>query len=188
MKKKSVELLTSNATGEFVPSILKGKNFGDKFEYKVTVSADSFLTQTFDLNVELGMDSIIKLKYLLTKFKDTVEIGPFIIYYDFDKSNIRPDAKIELDKVIKVMNENPTLRIELGSHTDSRGTFEYNEALAQRRAESASKYIKKNISTPSRITYKGYGESKLRNQCSDGIECTDEEHQFNRRTEFRIQK
>jgi outer membrane protein OmpA-like peptidoglycan-associated protein len=188
LKSKTAELLTSNTSGEFIPSIVKGKNFGDKLEYQVTVTADSFLTQTFDLNVELGMDSIIKLKYLLTKNKDSVGLGPFIIYYDFDKHNIRPDAKTELDRVVKAMNENPTIKIELGSHTDSRGTAEYNVALAQRRAESAAKYIQKRITTPSRLTYKGYGESRLINKCSDGVECTDEEHQLNRRTEFLIQK
>ncbi|NBR15696.1 MAG: OmpA family protein, partial [Crocinitomicaceae bacterium] len=104
------------------------------------------------------------------------------------KHNIRPDAKIILDKVVQVMNENPTIKIELGSHTDCRASDEYNEALAQRRAVSAATYIKKRIKDPSRITYKGYGESKLKNKCDDGVECTEEEHQENRRTEFIIQK
>jgi outer membrane protein OmpA-like peptidoglycan-associated protein len=125
---------------------------------------------------------------LLTISKDSVEIGPFLILYDFDKHNIRPDAKLELDRVVKAMNENPTIKIELGSHTDSRGKAEYNTSLAQKRAEAAAKYIQKRITNPSRLTYKGYGESKLKNKCSDGIECSEKEHQENRRTEFLIQK
>jgi outer membrane protein OmpA-like peptidoglycan-associated protein len=134
------------------------------------------------------MDSIIKLSYQLVKNDDGIDIGPFIIYYDFDKHNIRPDAKIELDRVVKAMNDNPTIKIELGSHTDSRGSADYNVALAQKRAESAAKYIQKRITNPSRLTFKGYGESKLKNKCSDGVECSVEEHQSNRRTEFLIQK
>ena len=86
------------------------------------------------------------------------------------------------------MNDNPTIKIELGSHTDSRGSADYNVALAQKRAESAAKYIQKRITNPSRLTFKGYGESKLKNKCSDGVECSVEEHQSNRRTEFLIQK
>jgi outer membrane protein OmpA-like peptidoglycan-associated protein len=188
LKSKSKETDVTNKNGEFVAEITKGKNFGDELEYEVLVSAEGYLNERFDLNQTLGMDSIIKLSYLLTPKKDSVDIGPFLILYDLDKHNIRPDAKVILDKVVQVMNDNPTIKIELGSHTDCRASDEYNEALAQRRAVSAATYIKKRIKDPSRITYKGYGESKLKNRCDDGVECSEEEHQENRRTEFIIQK
>jgi len=120
---------------------------------------------------------------------DKLEVNRVIklenIYYDLDKSFIRPDAAIELDKVVKTMMET-TISIELGSHTDSRGSDAYNEALSQRRADAAVKYIIQKGISKDRITAKGYGERKLVNKCSNGVNCTPEEHQANRRTEIRI--
>ena len=110
------------------------------------------------------------------------------IYYDFDKWNIRPDAAKELDKLVKILNEYPNIDIELGSHTDARGSDEYNETLSQKRAESAVAYIISTGISKKRITAKGYGEKKLRNDCSNGVICTDDEHQLNRRTEFTVTK
>lgn len=107
------------------------------------------------------------------------------IYYDFDKFNIRQDAKPELDKLVQIMNENP-VNVELGSHTDCRGTVAYNDKLSQRRAESAVKYIINTGIDKNRITAKGYGEQQLTNKCSDGVECSPAEHQANRRTEFKV--
>ncbi len=90
------------------------------------------------------------------------------------------------------MNENPTLVIELGSHTDCRATIAYNERLSDRRAKASAAYVKSKINNPARISGKGYGESQLITNCpceGDVIStCTDEEHQLNRRTEFKIVK
>jgi outer membrane protein OmpA-like peptidoglycan-associated protein len=108
------------------------------------------------------------------------------IYYDYNKADIRPDAAIELDKLVKIMVDNPQIKIELSSHTDCRGSDTYNAKLSQRRAESAVKYIISKGIAPDRITAKGYGESKLLNECDDGVKCTEEQHQFNRRTEFKV--
>ena len=108
------------------------------------------------------------------------------IYYDFDKWNIRSDAAVELDKVVAFLNDNPDITVELGSHTDSRGSFKYNERLSDRRATSAVEYIIKTGISNKRITAKGYGETQLVNRCSDGVQCTDQEHQDNRRTEVKI--
>jgi peptidoglycan-associated lipoprotein len=108
------------------------------------------------------------------------------IYYDLDKANIRSDAGNELDRIVQVLVDNPTIRLELGSHTDSRATTEYNQKLSQRRADSAVAYIISKGIAPNRIIAKGYGESQLVNQCADGITCTEEEHQLNRRTEFKV--
>ncbi len=110
------------------------------------------------------------------------------IYYDFDKANIRSDAAIELDKLVKIMKENPTIWVELGSHTDSRGNDKYNQTLSQKRANSAVQYIISRGISKNRITAMGYGESVLLNKCANGIDCTPEEHQLNRRTEFKITK
>ncbi|ADY50690.1 OmpA/MotB domain protein [Pseudopedobacter saltans DSM 12145] len=110
------------------------------------------------------------------------------IYYDFDKWNIRPDAAVELDKLVKILKDNPTIWIELGSHTDSRGKDAYNLNLSQKRAESAVGYIVSRGIDKNRIAARGYGETQLLNRCSNGVECTEEEHQLNRRTEFKIVK
>jgi peptidoglycan-associated lipoprotein len=108
------------------------------------------------------------------------------IYYDLNKSNIRGDAAPELDKVVTALKDNPLVKIELGSHTDSRSSSDYNQKLSQRRAESAVAYIISKGIDSGRIKAKGYGESQLVNKCVDGVECSEEDHQQNRRTEFKV--
>lgn len=108
------------------------------------------------------------------------------ILYDFDKSNIRPDAAIILDNVVSVMKQNPSLKIELSSHTDSRGNDKYNLELSQRRAEAAVNYLVANGIERNRLIAKGYGETKLLNRCANGVNCSEEEHQANRRTEIKV--
>ena len=112
------------------------------------------------------------------------------IYFDVNKAIIRPDAALELDKIVAILNENPTMEIELGSHTDCRSTASYNQSLSNRRAKASTAYIKARITNPKRIIGKGYGESQLLNNClcEDSIHsiCSEEEHQLNRRTEFKV--
>jgi peptidoglycan-associated lipoprotein len=125
-------------------------------------------------------------------FIEPVEIDKAIrlenIYYDFDKWNIRADAAVELDKLVAIMNDNPTIWIELGSHTDSRGKDAYNQMLSQKRAQTAIEYIISKGINKNRITAKGYGETQLLNKCGNGVSCSEEDHQLNRRTEFKITK
>lgn len=108
------------------------------------------------------------------------------IYYDFDKHDIRPDAALILDKLVAVLRDNPSLKIELSSHTDSRGSNSYNMALSQRRAQSAVDYIVGKGIARDRMKAQGYGETRLVNECADGVECTEQQHQENRRTEIEI--
>lgn len=114
------------------------------------------------------------------------------IYFDYNKHNIRPDAATELDKIVKIMNENPTVVVELSSYTDCRGTVSYNQKLSERRAASTVDYIKQRITNPERISGKGYSESKSVNSCecegSKVSTCTEEEYQKNRRSEFIVKK
>jgi len=112
--------------------------------------------------------------------------GIKIIYFDLDKWNIRPDAALELEKILDVMKQYPTMKIDVRSHTDSRQTFKYNEKLSDRRAKSTMEWLVKNGVEESRLTGKGYGETQLVNKCADGVKCTEEEHQANRRSEFII--
>ncbi|WP_413998272.1 OmpA family protein [Flavobacterium sp. W1B] len=112
--------------------------------------------------------------------------GIKMIYFDFDKSDIRVEAAIDLEKILDVMNQYPNMKLDIRSHTDSRGTFKYNEALSDRRAKSTIKWLIKNGVNKNRLIGKGYGENQLVNKCADGVECTEEEHQLNRRSEFII--
>lgn len=108
------------------------------------------------------------------------------IYYDLNKWDIRSDASAELDKLVALMNKYPKMRIEFGSHTDSRASAKYNKTLSTKRAKSAVAYIVKQGVDAKRIIAAGYGEGKLVNGCKDGKPCTEEEHQQNRRTEIKI--
>lgn len=108
------------------------------------------------------------------------------IYFDFDKANIRQDAEIELAKILAAMKKYPELIIHIESHTDSRGDDNYNMVLSERRAQSTMKWLIGKGIDANRLTAKGYGESQLVNKCSNGVPCTSEEHQLNRRSMFII--
>ncbi|WP_425237929.1 OmpA family protein [Ulvibacterium sp.] len=108
------------------------------------------------------------------------------IYFDFDKYNIRKDSEVEVEKVIAAMEKYPSLRIKVNSHTDSRGKDSYNLWLSQKRAESTVNYmISKGISSD-RLEGEGFGETKLVNQCENGVRCSNTDHELNRRSEFII--
>ena len=119
-------------------------------------------------------------------------LGIDIIYFDLDKSNIRPDAAVELAKVLIFMTQNPTIKIDVRSHTDCRQTAAYNLALSDRRAKSTIAWLVKNGIAKDRLTGKGYGESQLVNDCgcepTNASPCSEEQHQKNRRSEFIIVK
>ena len=128
--------------------------------------------------------------------KNTKKIGPDTdlaetfgiknILFDLDKSNIRKDAAAQLALLVEVMNDYPTMKIDVRSHTDSRQTHQYNERLSDRRAKSTIAWLVKNGIAKDRLTGRGYGETQLVNQCADGVDCTEEQHQQNRRSQFII--
>lgn len=133
-----------------------------------------------------------RIDFQLQKNKQPIVVGTDlakvlnipIIYFDFDKSNIRPDAQVELQKVYAVMMEYPKLKINIRSHTDSRGNDSYNQALSERRAKSTREYLISRGIASNRITSEGLGESELVNRCSNGVACSEADHQKNRRSEF----
>ncbi len=159
---------------------------GDSFAMKGMKNGYSSDCLNLAIEPKTKVKGIDNRDLLLGKYKVDQIFRLENIYYDFDKWNIRPDAAVELDKVVTFLNDNPDIIVELGSHTDSRGSFKYNERLSDRRATSAVEYIITKGISNKRITAKGYGENKLVNRCSDGVECTDQEHQDNRRTEIKI--
>jgi len=130
--------------------------------------------------INLRPDDLVLNPYKVDK---TYEVGD--IYYDLDKYQVRKEEQPALDELAKTMKLQP-ITIELGSHTDCRGSEEYNIELSQKRAESVIRYLILQGIDPSRMTAKGYGETMPVNDCKDGVTCTEEEHQSNRRTEFKV--
>jgi len=158
--------------------------------YRVKATKTSYFPDCLSFRTDpLNMqnDLSIPRDLLIDKLEINKSFSLENIFYDFDKWNIRQDAEPSLNNLVRIMVENP-VTIELGSHTDCRGSAEYNEILSQKRAEAAVAYIIHQGIDPGRITAKGYGKSRLINRCNctAGTECTEAEHQVNRRTEFRI--
>ncbi|MEX1189044.1 MAG: OmpA family protein [Bacteroidia bacterium] len=146
-----------------------------------------FSTSKSKANISINKGSrTIETNLKLLQLREGGIIALEGIFYDLDKADVRPDAAKVLDYVVQVMEENPGLSIELGSHTDSQGKDDYNMKLSDKRAASAAEYIISKGIDKARILGKGYGESRLKNKCSNGEKCTDAEHQENRRTEIRI--
>lgn len=110
------------------------------------------------------------------------------IYFDLDKHFIRPDAEVELAKILEAMKLYPELSIHIESHTDSRANDAYNIALSMRRANATKEWLVKKGIDESRLTFEGYGESRLTNECANNVDCTEEQHQLNRRSMFIIQQ
>lgn len=176
-KNELIAVFKSNSTtGKYLVSLPSGKNYG------IAVKRDGYLfhSENFDLPAAANFQEVeknIELK--------KIAIGKTItlrnIFFDFDKATIRPESANELDRLIKLLNENPTIRIELGSHTDSKGSDDYNQKLSQSRSQSVVTYlIGKGISAD-RLVAKGYGET-----VPVATNDTEEGRQLNRRTDFKI--
>lgn len=162
--------------------------------YMMICSADGFYPDTLTFNTA----NITKSKTLIEKFHlkpvepetITVYINQPIrlnqIYYDYNDDKILPEAEQDLNTLLDLMKQYAEMKIELSSHTDSRGGKLFNERLSQRRADSAKQWLVNHGVASDRVHPVGYGESQILNQCTNGVKCTDEEHRFNRRTEFKI--
>ncbi len=157
-----------------------------------------FVSLEMESEVEVALEQpntdkdLVKSNTPSIEFPSTIKEGTVFqlpnIYYNFNDASIRPDAKIDLDALATFLETYRDIEIELSSHTDSRGGTRYNRQLSQRRAENAVKYLTSKGIDKSRLTAVGYGENELRNKCRDGVECTELEHQYNRRTEVKITK
>ncbi|MEP7320576.1 MAG: DUF1573 domain-containing protein [Saprospiraceae bacterium] len=177
-----------------------GNNFRFDLEvdkaYKFLISRSGYYPDTFDINtVGILESSSMKRDVVLRpmpaeptteiiNIKEPIRLSN--IYYDLDDAAILKDAEIDLSALLNLLKQYPTMVIELSSHTDAQGNDEYNKRLSQRRANSAKNWITSRGIDPSRIKAIGFGESKILNRCLNGVKCTDDEHRFNRRTEFRI--
>ena len=147
--------------------------------------------ETAEVNVTVGKDEVV-YEILLNPREVAIKKGMDLakvfeikeIKFDYNKADIRPDAAVELTKIVEVMREYPKMKIDIRSHTDSRGADSYNLKLSDRRAKATLEWIVKQGIDRKRLKAKGYGETRLLNGCSNGVPCTEEEHQENRRSEF----
>jgi len=178
----SVRILKTDADGMYKTSVKADNEYIIKgMMYNYIADCTPFLLTTISPATSLINPRDLLLEKLVINKTFSIEN----IYYDFDNYTIRKDARPELDKLVRIMKEN-VITVELGSHTDCRGSFDYNDKLSQKRAESAVEYIISNNIDRNRISAKGYGERLLTNKCADDVTCTPEEHQANRRTEFKV--
>ena len=195
LPKAKVELKTTNDVVIATAISDTGGNFKFQLDaetdYKITAGKGGYFSNNAFASTKgkRNQDSTIIRLYTqieLEKVFTQKMIAIPNIYYDYDKATLRPESKLVLDSITIFFKENPDLKIELGSHTDSRGSDAYNLKLSQARAQSAVDYlISKNVPAET-LTAKGYGETKLVNGCSNGVNCSEEEHQKNRRTTFRV--
>lgn len=187
---KQFELLNttlSDNTGNYSLKVNCGQ------EYYVRAEKSEYNTKEQKITISKS-EGKTYLPIALEKTKCKVTIGDDLgkcfgiknIYFDFDKYNIRVEAAIDLEKILIVLNDNPGMKLDIRSHTDSRGTFNYNDVLSNNRAQATIQWLIKNGINKNRLTAKGYGENQLVNHCSDGVNCSEEEHQLNRRSEFII--
>jgi peptidoglycan-associated lipoprotein len=186
--------ITDASTGKIIS---KTTNKNGKFEMKLELEKEYLLYCTkIGCFTRTDIISTKEKKYSENFYAD-FEVEEIIIdkpivleniFYDFDKWEIRADAALELERLVKILNENPTITIELSSHTDWRGSDHYNLVLSDKRANAAVNYIISKGIPAERITAKGYGETQPVNQCTNHTECTEEEYQLNRRTEFKVTK
>lgn len=196
---KPFDTYTTPTNGEYKKP-LEGKKIGDKLIYEVKLEKEGYLSKMVNFTYDLTKEGEVLMNNTISLTLGKVEVGMDLakmidikpIYFDLGKANIRKDAAMELDKVVAVMKQYPTMVIELGSHTDCRSSAASNLKLSDKRAKASAAYIVSKGVEKARIYGKGYGESKLLNGCAcEGAvkpKCSEEEHQKNRRTEFIIVK
>jgi outer membrane protein OmpA-like peptidoglycan-associated protein len=176
-KTNKVTVLKTDGTGYYEMEV------SPRTEYAIKATKDGYFSDGTSIKIQNNYFPVRDL--MLEKHKEGKVFTVDNIYYDFDKWFIREDAEPALNNLVRIMQENP-ITVELSSYTDCRGSDAYNMKLSQKRAQAAVDYIIEHGVDADRITAKGYGESMPVNGCVDGVKCTEEEYQANRRTEFKI--
>lgn len=173
--------VTTDFTGLYKMEIFPNFTYelrGDKEGYKPGLA-------TIDTK-SLKPNQVIEQNLILTEGEFVCDIEFKHIYFDFDKYDVRTDASTDLEKMYQILRNSSKVRVEIGAHTDSRGSSAYNYRLSNNRAASVVKYLVKRGIDKSRLIPKGYGETELKNKCADGVDCDEDQHQRNRRVEFKV--
>lgn len=187
----TIQTVTADSKGRFSAQLPRGKDYQVELTTKDLEGLHSLTTR--------GVDNSVPMAQTFEMWKKGKQPQPPVeggvpsavysvpnIFWDYNKADVRPDAEPYLDHLVQLFKDNPDLKFELRSHTDCRGSDAFNMELSERRAKAAADYlIKKGVSRSS-IVSKGYGEKYLINHCRDGVNCSEELHQQNRRTEFMV--
>ena len=193
-------VVRTSSSGTYTLPLAENR-MGDQISYDIIVEGEGFLRIAdtynrvldkegrYDVFDELGV-IFFKIEPGKTRLEELLNIRR--IEFDSYRHNLRSETITELEKVVNILNENPSMAIEVGSHTDCRGSTQLNQQLSERRAQSMAEYIRERISNPSRVTFKGYGRTVLLNECDCFLIppqfCTEEQHAENRRAEFIIMR
>ncbi|MFM7730771.1 MAG: carboxypeptidase regulatory-like domain-containing protein [Flavobacteriales bacterium] len=180
MKTQAVTNMTTDGNGNYTFTNL---DLNTDYEISSQVENCGGISQKFNTKDIVGKKTITLDIPIVCK-GDVVQLDN--IYYDYGKAILRPESYTSLDQVYAVMEANPKMTIEIQSHTDSRGSASFNLKLSQDRAKSAADYLISKGIDKKRVKSKGFGETKILNKCKDGVECSEEEHGTNRRTEFKV--
>ena len=175
----STQSFVTGADGRYQFEICEG------CDYSIEATKDNFGSRGNKIK-KLGKGGPKNINANLSMFEEGDVVVIENIYYDYGKCNIRADASRELDKVATMMKRYKNMRLEIRSHTDSRATTEFNQKISEGRSKAVVKYLVKKGVSASRLAAAGYGESQLLNECADDVECTEEQHAVNRRTEFKV--
>ena len=181
------DVVNTDNNGNYISNLIKNLYYETEVNGQSEASAQDYLSNSNSIKTVLAYDSILKMDVNLTPVA-TNNLGTYYVNYQFNKHNLTDFSKNKLNEVIKVLNANPNLKVEIRSHTDSRGSAIYNQVLSDLRAKTAKEYIQSKITNSRRVSSKGYGETELLNSCADGVPCTEKEQLQNRRTEFIIIK
>ncbi|MGG5576373.1 OmpA family protein [Myroides sp. C15-4] len=182
------DTLRTNSKGEYqITGLACGMKYrikAEKEKYNTVELAFTIKEQTATKTVDIGLERTERPLQVNDDLFKRLQLQP--IYFDFDKAIIRQDAAIELMKIVEVMREYPTMKIDVRSHTDSRGNDKYNLSLSDRRVKATIQWMEQQGIEATRLAGRGYGETQLLNNCSNGVRCSEAEHQVNRRSEFII--
>ncbi|WP_017497880.1 OmpA family protein [Flavobacterium sp. WG21] len=181
------EVITDNNGNYIFPNVKCGKNYfvrTSKTDYESKEVPVVIKRNSGKTTLLIQLEKRIKPIEVGTDLAKTLDIP--IIYFDLDKATIKKESAYQLEKIVEILKQYPALKLDIRSHTDSRQTQQYNQVLSDKRAKSTRNWLIQKGVDPARLTAKGYGETQLVNQCSDGVKCTDEEHERNRRSEFVI--
>ena len=196
---KEILITNSDVNGSFTKAF-EDLKYGKEQRFEIKLEKKDYATKLIDFNYTPTKTGSVNIHELIDLSIGKVEVGVDLsklmqlgdIYFDYGKFDIRQDAAVQLDKIVSIMNEYPSMIIELGSHTDCRGAKDANKKLSDNRAKASADYIRSRITTPTRISGVGFGEAKLKVNCPcEGkvvSTCPEEEHAKNRRTEFIVKK
>jgi outer membrane protein OmpA-like peptidoglycan-associated protein len=176
----ALDTITIGATGTYMMPLQANKT------YLTIALKEGYSRMTEKFSTNNPNEKVHSRDFKLFKLEKNTTVKVDNIYYDYNSAVLKPESAAELNKLLAILRDNPSMRIELGSHSDSRGSDPYNLTLSEKRAKSAVDYLIGQGVAKERMVSKGYGETVLLNRCDDGVTCTDEEHAVNRRTEFKV--